>query len=316
MASPTGNEGVPATASESIENNESADDQQEPIKDPVDDKRLEDLEMYRLDYESNGKVEEDGLVALAAGGEVLRPGDHVYMWCTLYQHHGIVLETRRKTAATVETTSKENEENEVDNLGEESCSVGDGNVCLLIAEFTNAALLDAPNAFGITSTVSNAASAGVEGGFRIVVEPLPHKWHKVKYDANPLECLTWRPGTCSSAQPTRDSSVRLLRVQFLKECRHLSPDYHILASNCETVAVWCVTGEWMTLQGDRALQLSQVGGALTGLVTLGLGVAAGGLAVWHSQHIGAKWKASAELLHREFEWYSLGKTPEFSFQPS
>lgn len=259
---------------------------------------LEDLEIYRLDFEeprgSTGTVR-------AAGGEALQAGDHVYMWCTMYQHHGIILEVI--PGGEKADTSKNLED------GENSGSV-------LIAEFTNVALLEAPHVLGVTSTSSNAATVGVEGGFRIVLEKEPHKnWHKVKYGANPIESVTWRPGTCSSAEPSNRTLI-LTRVQFLKDCRHLIPDYHVLASNCETVAVWCVTGKWMTLQGDRALQLSQVGGALTSFVTLGLGVAAGGMAVWHSHRISGKCRETAALLNREFEWYSMGKTPEFSFQPS
>ena len=224
----------------------------------------------------------------------MQPGDHVYMWCTLYQHHGIVLATSTSLTTSIKPS-------------------------ILIAEFTNQALETNTNFLQSTSTASGAASTGVLGGFRIVEDDNPGQWHLVKYMANPLECVSWRPGTCSAAEPSPPTTI-LTRVQFLRDCRHLIPDYHILASNCETVAVWCVTGKWETLQGDRAMQVSQLG-ALTSMAFLpvvgtGIGVAAGGLAMWHSRHIGKKWEETAQRLNQEFEWYNMGKTPEFYFQPT
>jgi len=234
----------------------------------ADDERLEDLELYRLDYEE------------------FQPGDHVYMFCNLYQHHGIVLENSPQ---------------------------------LLIAEFTNVALAeDSSSLFSSASTASRATTTGVQGGFRIVHETEPSQWHKVKYQANPLECMTWRPGTCSAAKPSPVETI-LLRVQFLRDCRHLIPQYHILASNCETVAVWCTTGTWETAQGGRALQISKIG-ALTSMALLpvpGIGVAAGSLAIWHSMHIGKQWQQTKNKLDDHFEWYAMGKHPkDFSFEPT
>lgn len=239
------------------------------------EERIEDLEIYRLN---------ENEPPTAAGGEILRPGDHVYMWCTLYQHHGIVLDT---------STCKD----ELPPL-------------ILIAEFTNADLAGANSILQSASTASQATTLGVNGGFRIVKED-PSKWHVVKYRANPLECLTWRPGTCSAATPSNKSEI-LRRVQFLNECCHRIPNYHVLASNCETVAVWCVTGEWKTLQADGALKLSQIGAMA--LIPIGWpGWVAGGLAVYHSQHISRQWKEASETLEREWGWYSLGKPPKSNF---
>ena len=85
-----------------------------------------------------------------------------------------------------------------------------------------------------------------------------------------------------------------------------------------TVAVWCMTGKWETLQGDRAMQVSKLG-ALTSLGMLpvpAIGIAAGGLAIWHSMHIGRKWEETAELLNKEFQWYAMGRKPGFSFDSS
>jgi hypothetical protein len=242
---------------------------------------IEDWEIYRLDYESQ---------PIAAGGEVLRAGDHVYMDCNFFQHHGIVLEETKNT--------------------------DDAKQSILIAEFTNVALLATDTIINASSTASGAVSTnGVTGGFRFVNETQPSKWHKVKYQANPLECMTWRPGTCSAASPSPVQTI-LTRVQFLNDCRHLIPDYHLLASNCETVAIWCVTEKWETLQGGRAMQWS-MGGALTSMGALPvLGIAAGGLAILHSMQVSKKWEETAALLNKEFQWYAMGTTPELIFKPT
>eukprot|EP00980_Cylindrotheca_fusiformis_P005422 scaffold1157_cov122-Cylindrotheca_fusiformis.AAC.14 len=251
---------------------------------------LDDYDIYRLDFETGDEAAESPPRHIyAAGGEILQPGDHVYMWCTLYQHHGIVL--------SVEETAEP--------------------PFVLIAEFTNVGLLQANTIIVSTSTASGATSGGgVNGGFRFVKEKEPSKWHKVKYQANPMECLTWRPGTCSAAS-SRDPQEILLRVQFLHDCRHLLPNYHLLSSNCETVAVWCVTGKWETLQYQQTMNWSCV--TTVGLllpVNPAVGAVAAGLAFWHSNHIGNKWKGTTDTLNKEFQWYAMGKMPELQYQES
>jgi hypothetical protein len=232
-------------------------------------------EIYKLDYETE---------PLAAGGEVLKAGYHVYMWCTLYQHHGIILDT----------------------------STWEGEKFVLIAEFTNAALMGANNFLQSTSTSSGAVSKGVRGGFRIVQEFHPSQWHVVKYQANPLESMTWRPGTCSSATPSPLPTI-LSRVQFLHDFSFLIPEYHILACNCETISVWCCTGKWETLQGIGFYNISRVGAlAAAGVVAVPVGLAAGGLAAWHQFQINQSWEKIAKNLNREFEWYAMGKKPDFN----
>ena len=114
----------------------------------IDSMQMEDpeeFELYRLDYEDR---------VFAAGGEDLQPGDHVYMWCTLYQHHGIVLST---------SPSSKNQQSGV-----------------WIAEFTNVALFEANTFLASSSTASGAVSGtGVKGGFRFLWDDEPQKWHKV-----------------------------------------------------------------------------------------------------------------------------------------
>ncbi|CAJ1964989.1 unnamed protein product [Cylindrotheca closterium] len=266
---------------------------------------FDDFDLYKLDYESDHDEQDEGLESLqspipkskqpcaaswpiAAGGEVLKPGDHVYMWCTMYQHHGIVL--------SAESTADPSH--------------------LLIAEFTNLALAQANN-FMVSSSAASGATvgSGATSAFRFVKETETTKWHKMKYQANPLECVTWRPGTCSAAKPSGAQKV-LLRVQFLHDCRHLLPEYHLLSSNCETVAFWCVTGKWETLQYHHTMKWSQ--GASMGLLPVAPGIAglAAGLAFWHSNQTRGQWKDTEEKLNGNFKWYALGRTPKWSFEQS
>ena len=45
-----------------------------------------------------------------------------------------------------------------------------------------------------------------------------------------------------------EDNVVLQRVKFLMRNPHLIPEYDLLESNCETVAVWCKTGSFRTFQ--------------------------------------------------------------------
>jgi hypothetical protein len=296
------------------------------------EERLEDLEIYRLDYEEPKhhlndddddatEDEETKRVARAAGGEILEPGDHVYMWCTLYQHHGIVLET---SSSSTRSASK-NSTSSSSPTSSDTSDADDDRPFLLIAEFTNVALAQQEgneqqggsimNTMFTSASIASDASVGdgVLGGFRFVPEETPEKWHKVKYRANPLECLSWRPGTCSAAVPC-DVNTILMRVCFMRDRRwDVLPDYHVLASNCETVAVWCVTGKWETLQADRAMQV--VSGAATVVAyTTPVGFVAVAGVLWHSWQLSRRKGDTSNALNRAFDWYAMGKTPsEFSF---
>ena len=222
-------------------------------------------DLYSLEHE----------IPVAAGGEVLEAGDHVYVCLPGFQHHAIVLDASTES--------------------------------LLIAEFTNAALAENPY---FHSGSSAAASTGVAGGFRILRVFDPQEWHKVKYQAHPLlEQATWRAGTCSVATPDPVPWI-LHRVRFLRDCRHVLPAYHVLASNCESVAVWCMTGQYMSLQGEMALDVSKwTAPALASVLSPAVGVMAVGAAVWHSMHVGHRRERATNLLNHEFAWYSMGKCP-------
>jgi len=270
---------------------------------------------------------------LAAGGEILQPGDHVYMECNLYQHHGIVLHVEA-AGAREDNTIPEIPEQQLAVASPPSPDENDSNdnkqknqqqqrPYILIAEFTNVALEQETNdgtgrtMFTSASTASNAVGSGadgggVEGGFRLVREyNASTVWHKVKYKANPMEMFIWRPGTCSSALPSPVATI-LMRVLFLRDCRHEIPKYHLFASNCETVAVWCTTGTWQTLQGKgRTLQLSTAAvlgsGLLLPAIGIGIATAAAASSLWHTKVMGDTWNQTEAKLNRAFEWYALGR---------
>jgi hypothetical protein len=268
------------------------------------------MSLYKLDYEDK---------PTAAGGEVLEAGDHIYIWCSPgYQHHGIVLEIQKGAveaaeneaglvvADTITVTSS------TDQAETESTEVPPATSAsqprILIAEFTNAALTETP-LWSSASHASTAVSTGVMGAFRYIYETQPSKWHKVKYQANPLECMTWRPGTCSPVTPDLVQVV-LTRVQFLRTCNHFIPDYHVLASNCEAVAVWCKTGKYQSSQ-VRVLDYSKatVTGMGTALFSPLAGVMLGGLSVWHTMETNKQCQVTTDILNREFAVYTMGKSP-------
>jgi Lecithin retinol acyltransferase len=279
------------------------------IGDTIDAEDIDQLDLYRLDYEDVAATERGPIVSgpVAAGGEPLREGDHVYMFCglanvSLYQHHGIVLDVKKmknKAAAAAAAPVENEDDNDYDDD------------YILIAEFTNADLPGTPWFQSASHASVAVMTEGVRGGFRFVRETDPSKWHKVRYRASAVECWTWNPGTCSSATPD-PVDVILQRVQFLREQYYMIPKYNILTSNCESVAVWCMTGIYTSPQGNRALDMTKLAVPAAGAMVLPfLGVALGGLAIfWHSRSSANRGGQDASnRLSREFAWYAMGRRP-------
>jgi hypothetical protein len=256
--------------------------------------------------------------------ESFQSGDHVYVWCHagVYQHHGILLQVNP-----------------------------DGK--LIIADFTNLALggeKDMPQKGSLfRSCESEAASpasrsfSGLPGGFRFLQEdPKTSKWRKVKYQAAPWELALWRSGTCSPKTPQPVDMI-LARVHFLMmHGVDLVPSYHVLLSNCETVAVWCMTGEWRTLQVSHLLNVSKTtsvlgtgglymsaAGTTTTIAATGFagwagattevsllaanplllpviavtGIVVGGAALWNAIRTRQRWHHTSTTLNLEFQRY-------------
>lgn len=280
-----------------------------------------------------------------------QPGDHVYVWCHagVYQHHGIVLQVdhMKGTAVIADFTNLgvgEAEEKQKRKAGK------------AVQKKKKRHRLDS---LGLASNSSDSEAAsrscsGLPGGFRMLQEDVSNrndsdslskkksKWCKVKYNANRFETTFWRPGTCSGATPDAPDVI-LARVHFLMMHFHLVPPYHLFECNCETVAVWCTTGEWRTRQVSHLLNWSKTtsvlgtGGAYfsaattttTCVSTSGLagllgttteltllaanplllpaiyvtGAAVGGMALWNSLQTRHRWKLTSTLLNSEFQHF-------------
>merc|ERR1712071_470732 len=90
-------------------------------------------------------------------------------------------------------------------------------------------------------------------------------WKKVLYGANIWQrCTSIIPGTVTAAQSAHPKLVTT-RAQFIVTNEHLVPEYHILKSNCECLAVWCKTGQWATVQASSFLRLFALAPAQTSL---------------------------------------------------
>lgn len=162
-----------------------------------------------------------------------QPGDHIYAWCNgkVYQHHGIVL----------------------------SCA----GTSMVIADFTNMVHPEAAkSSFSSASSNIGSFSFGAydkPGEMRILIEQNTETtpWKKVKYNANWKDCIMTRAGTVTLAKPDSPETI-LARTNFLLKNPSLVPPYNVMTSNCETVAFWCTTGEWSTLQVSNALKTAKI----------------------------------------------------------
>lgn len=201
-----------------------------------------------------------------------QPGDHVYAWCKgkVYQHHGIVL----------------------------SCA----GTSLVIADFTG---MIRPGTSAISSSSFNMSSfislgaKDAPGEMRILMEQDVETtlWKKVKYNAEWKECIMTRAGTVTLSQPDSREMI-LARVNFLLKNPNLIPPYNVLTSNCETVAFWCTTGRWSTMQVSNALKIAKL---------LGISSTMGGIAYVCIQ---TTTTFSIEIVACEGLWGWLGFTTE------
>ena len=210
-----------------------------------------------------------------------RPGDHVWMHCEAiggvrYQHHGIVVKV-----------------------------LADGR--LSIADFT------APNESTIAlPTSSPSTSQGTGGrmldwhGVRIVPYDAA-EWHKERYT---YEDDDEAPPPAAADADANDHALQ--RVTFLLQNPHLLPKYELLESNCETVAVWCRTGQFRTHQVaglmGGGIRNSAVATGVAAAASVVLGplpavVGAGVVASMSLKQSGneSKWRERTEILNEEFD---------------
>lgn len=185
---------------------------------------------------SDSDEDEDDLAD--STNKLFQPGDHIYAWCkgNVYQHHGIVL----------------------------SCA----GTSMVIADFTNMVHPEASK-----SSLSLASFNKIHdkpGEMRTLIDQNTETtvWKKVKYNANWKDCVMSRAGTVSLAKPDSRETI-LARTNFLLKNPSLIPPYNVMTSNCETVAFWCTTGKWSTLQVSNALKTAKI----LGISGTGIGIA-------------------------------------------
>lgn len=146
---------------------------------------------------------------------------------------------------------------------------------------------------------------------------LPH-WHGVRIttynNVNEWEKEEYK-------EDAEEASLVLQRVRFLLSNPHLIPEYELLVSNCETVAVWCKTGSFRTHQiaglvdgGKRnsisvatsSIIASSFLGPFAIPVIVGSAISFSALALKERNHE-IMWKERTEILNREFESWQQGQ---------
>ena len=187
-------------------------------------------------------------------------GDHVYQWCWLgpipavFQHHAIVLDAWpccRHEDDDQETTTW----------------------TLKIADFSagnNNDHADATTTSNNSSKSKKSLSSKKKNRGLRVYESEASEWNKVVYGARGFwkrHCA--RSGTATAAQSDAPGLVRA-RLQFLLDHPHQLPDYHLVQSNCECVAVWCKTGTFGTTQAASWLSLTAAGQAKSAVTVAGV----------------------------------------------
>ena len=179
---------------------------------------------------------------------VFMEGDHVVSNCKggWYNHHMIVVENHVDGSAQV-----------ADFFG--VTPPDDGAIHRLVGDSMMSSLKTDSN------KTSTPADAPIKTGcFRfITLYPQDLKLlQKVVYGCSHWDFCCAKAGTATTANAS-DKYLVLERVQFLAENMDAIGNYQVLKCNCETVACWCKTGTWCTLQVAAALV------KITGSVTVG-----------------------------------------------
>jgi hypothetical protein len=183
-------------------------------------------------------------------------GDHIYQWCSfalvpsVFQHHGIVLDVW-----------PDEEEGWL----------------LKIADFARSDFTEEEKRKGALSSkklfskniTGETESKSSRSGCLRVYESSWKEWHKVQYGAGFWKRHLARCGTCTAASCEQPGMVRA-RAQFLLEYPDVLPEYDVMYSNCECVAVWCKTGTWGTLQAASWLAVTAAGQAKSALTVAGV----------------------------------------------
>ena len=176
---------------------------------------------------------------------------------------------------------------------------------LKVADFT------APDSGTFALPDSIASGSQYYGSYR-----LP-QWHGVRITTY-KNLNEWEK---EEYEEVEDVALVLHRVKFLLSNPHLIPEYELLVSNCETVAVWCKTGSFRTHQiaglvdgGKRnsatmaasSVLASSILGPLALPVIVGSAISFSALALKERSHENM-WKERTDILNKEFERWQRKK---------
>ena len=183
-----------------------------------------------------------------------KAGDHITLCCNAagipYDHHAIVLSVgscvlgqQQGEQPPSECTSK----NKITTLCVADFTADGAANAICGTSGSDSGGLMALSSFGCNS---DCDSVEKQHGLRISFITDTHKWQKV------------HPYT-----PSDSIEIIRQRVEFLLKHPNYIPKYSLVQSNCECVAVWCKTGQWMTLQAINLLGSTNFGSriAIAGL---------------------------------------------------
>mmetsp|Transcript_30616 Transcript_30616/g.44501 ORF Transcript_30616/g.44501 Transcript_30616/m.44501 type:complete len:303 (+) Transcript_30616:99-1007(+) len=189
-------------------------------------------------------------------------GDHVYRWYShlgmRYQHHGIVIEVMKNKEEDSKVKSKIIIVDFHLDYPEESADVSHDSSSASISD----GILRNGSFGGSFSIKGQIAGPGKIRRVEVTEQADMNEWKKVEYghentnDGGDNTNGTTASTTVAIVTTTAASDPKHLviaRANFLLSNPSVLPDYDLLKSNCECVAVWCKTGKWCTLQGSSIL---------------------------------------------------------------
>jgi len=174
-----------------------------------------------------------------------KESDRVYKWCShlglIYQHHGIVIEVPNRNKMIIVDFY-------LDNYPQERQQSSGGGSC---ASLRSSCSVDVGNSCDIRRSI---AGPGKIRYLEVIGQDKINEWKKVHYG---YESNNNDDDTISTTTESSDPRYLVVsRVKLLLSDPSVLPDYDVLKSNCECVAVWCKTGKWSILQGALLLEIS------------------------------------------------------------
>jgi len=136
-----------------------------------------------------------------------------------------------------------------------------------------------PSSFGSSGSIfaSTSKTSVTQTGVFYEELCLSDDWHKFEYDDSFWEQVTSTGAFGVSISSERTSlpvdvcdpvDLVIQRANFLLDHPEELPDYQLLNSNCECVAVWCKTGLWVSLQAAEYLSSTSRLGMLNVVLSL------------------------------------------------